>query len=364
MALESQVERLSVFRPSRPSRNLIDVVRRKAYGGTPPRYPLWMTRATLEKNARELKAAIDHRRPDAVLSISSQCIAMLHDPGVPVWMFSDSPWLAWMEAYEGTVSRPVLADSFAALEAASARRIDGLCFGSQWSVDEAIRLYGERAEDGTLMRDRLHVTALGANWMPCLTREEILARVDARRTNTIELLYVGKDWERKGGPLAVQVAQRLHALGHDVRLEIVGCKPNLPADTAGYIRSHGLLYQSDPQQSATLAAMFERAHFLIVPTTAECFGIVFAEAQAFALPPVSRRVHALSTVIVDGETGLLFDLEAPASAYVERILAVRAQPQAYRAMAIKARDRFESSLNWSSTAQEIVERINQKMANA
>ncbi len=60
--------------------------------------------------------------------------------------------------------------------------------------------------------------------------------------------------------------------------------------------------------------------FLIVPTTAECFGIVFAEAQAFGLPPISRAVDALPSVILDGETGLLFEREAPASAYVERIL--------------------------------------------
>jgi glycosyltransferase involved in cell wall biosynthesis len=364
VALEGHVERLSIFRPSRPSRNLVDVLKRKAYGGTPPKYPLWMTRATLQKNARELRAEIDRVQPDAVLSISSQCIAMLHHPAVPVWMFSDSPWLAWMEAYEGTLSRPMLADRFAAQEAATARRIEGLCFGSQWAIEEAVRLYGERAEDGTSMRNRLHVTPLGSNWVPSLTREQILARMDARPTNTIELLYVGKDWERKGGPLAVQVAQKLHALGHAVRLEIVGCRPDLPAATAGYIRAHGLLYQSDPQQSATLAAMFERAHFLIVPTTAECFGIVFAEAQAFALPPISRRVHALPTVIVDGETGLLLDRDAPASAYVDRILALRANPQAYRAMAVKARDRFEASLNWNSTAEEIVRRIDGTMAKS
>ena len=362
MALEAQVDRLSVFRPSRPSRNLVDVVKRKLYGGKPAKYPLWITKATLEKNAREVQAEIERVKPDGVLSISSQCIAMLTEPGVPVYMFSDSPWLAWMEAYEGTVSRPILADWFAAQEAAMARRIDGLCFGSQWAVDEGVRLYGEAATDGSFMRDRMQVTPLGSNWVPALTREQILAQMDARCADAIELLYVGKDWERKGGPLAVQVAQLLHAAGHAVRLEIVGCKPDLPADTSDYIRAHGLLYQSDPEQSATLAAMFERAHFLIVPTTAECFGIVFAEAQAFALPPISRRVHALPTVIADGETGLLFDRNAPASAYVERILALKAQPEAYRVMAVKARDRFEGLLNWDKTAEEIVRLMDETLA--
>jgi len=357
-ALEKRVERVTTFTPSKPSRNLIDVLKRMLYGGKPPRYPLWMTKASLKKNAREVQAQIDAVRPEAVLTISSQCVAFLTSPGKPIFLFSDAPWMAWMEAYKGTVSEPIGKEQFAAREAAAARRLQGLCFGSSWANSEAERLYGSE------VHDRLHVTPLGANWAPSLSREEILQRAESRPTDKLELLFVGKDWERKGGPLAVEVARLLHTQERPVTLHIVGCRPTLPPDAAAFTEVHGLLYQSDPDQSARLAELFLRSHFLIVPTTAECFGIAFAEAQAFATPPVSRAVHALPTVVADGETGLLFPVDAPATAYADRMSALLNDPEAYRAMTHKARAIFEANLTWDRTAERICDAIDAYLLNS
>ena len=253
-----------------------------------------------------------------MLSISSQCVAFLDHPGRPVFLFSDAPWLAWQEAYAGTRTQPMRMAWYAEQEARAARRMDGLFFGSEWAVSEAMRLYtgGER------LRERLHVTLLGSNLVPQRPREEALQRVATRKQDEIELLFVGKDWERKGGPLAVEVAALLHAGGQKVRLHIAGCTPDFPPKTNAFVTVHGLLYQNNPEQKATLIGLFERSHFFIAPTTAECFGIVFAEAQAFALPPISRAIHAVPSVIVDDKTGILMHPAAPAGDYVERILAL------------------------------------------
>jgi glycosyltransferase involved in cell wall biosynthesis len=356
-ALARHVDRLTVFRPSRPSRNPIDVVRRLRYYKDPLRYPLWMTRATLRKNAREVQAEIDRGNPDAVLSISSQCVAFLDRPGKPVFLFSDAPWLAWQQAYMGPRARPLRMAWFAKQEANAARRLDGLFFGSEWAASEAMRLY---AGDERL-RKRLHVAPLGANLVPARPREEVLLRVAARGRDEIELLYVGKDWERKGGPLAVEVAALLHARGQKVRLHIVGCTPALAPETNAFLTIHGVLHQNDPEQKAALRGLFERSHFFLVPTTAECFGVVFAEAQAFALPPISRAVHALPSVIADGKTGILMDPGAPASDYAARILALWQDRAAYREMAQAGRDRFEQLLNWDQTAETIVRHIEESL---
>lgn len=251
-ALEQQVERVTVFRPSRPSRHPLDVVKRAVYGGTPPRYPLWMTGRTLRNNAREVQQEIDRTQPDAVLSISSQCVAELHAPGRSVCLFSDAPWLAWMEANRGTVTEPVGMAAYAAREAKTAHRLAGL-----------------------------------------------------------HLLSVGKDWERKSGALALEIARLLHTPQRPVTLHIVGCRPALPPDARRYTEVHGLRFQSDPVQSAKLETMFLDSHFMLIPTTAECFGIVFAEAQAFAPPPAVWE--PLPTVVRDGESGLLLPADAPAA---------------------------------------------------
>jgi len=361
-ALERQVDRVSVFTPPPPRRTPIDVIKRVLFGAK--KFPLWITRATLKQNARVLSAEIARLKPDAVLSISSQMVAYLDGADVPVFLFSDAPYLAFCETYAQWETPPRRIRTFAAEEAAAARRLDGLCFGSDWACDEARRLYGLPSDKS------LHLTPLGANWVPQLSQSEIFARIDRRiaalPTDGIELLYLGKDWERKGGPLAVQVAEQIRQGGRKVRLHVVGCSPELGHDAGpnGFVTVHGLLYQSDPEQSAKLAELFLRSHFLIVPTLAECFGIVFAEAHAFGLPPISRAVQAVPSIIRDNQTGLLFDRDAPSADYAERILTLLARPDDYRSMAQQARYRFERHLTWDCTAKSIVAAIRASSSKA
>ena len=359
-ALEQRLERVSVFKPGPPKRTPPNVIRRVWHGGT--KFQLWMTEAALRQTAREVHAEIERVRPDAVLSISSQCLIYLERPGVPVFMFNDTDRFTWHELYKKWDPMPLLGPQYIAGEARAARRIDGLCFGSRWACDEADKVFSTPQES---VRDKLHVTPLGANWVPKLSRDEVMARVAGRAADEIEMLFVGRDWERKGGPTAVEVARLLHERGRRVRLHVVGCRPELPTEMTGqegFVSMHGVMRQSDPAENAALAELFLWSHFLIVPTVAECFGIAFAEAQAFGLPPISRAVDALPSVIVDGETGLLFDRSAPASEYVERILALMADRSAYEAMALRARLRFEELLNWDQTAAGIVRGISAALA--
>jgi glycosyltransferase involved in cell wall biosynthesis len=353
-ALEGKVERVTVFRPPPPSRAQIGLVKRLLLGAR--KYPLWMTKATLKANARAVRREIARVKPDAVLSISSQCVAYLDRPGVPVFLFSDAPYMAFCETYARWDPPPLRIEEFSAEEAAAGRRMDGLCFGSEWACREAKRLYGLQDDA------KLHVTPLGANWVPAEGREETLARIAGRverLMDEIELLFLGRDWERKGGALAVEVAAKLRASGRRVRLHVVGCGPELgdAAGPDGFVTVYGPLYQSDPEQGGRLAELFMRSHFLIVPTLAECFGVAFAEAQAFGLPPISRAVDAVPSIIRDGETGLLFGVDAGAEAYAERILELVHRPEEYRAMARRAREWFEERLTWERTAEGIVAAI-------
>jgi glycosyltransferase involved in cell wall biosynthesis len=59
--------------------------------------------------------------------------------------------------------------------------------------------------------------------------------------------------------------------------------------------------------------------------------------------------------VLDGVTGILLDPAAQAPAYVARILALRADPAAYRRMAIAGRDRFETLLNWDAMAARLID---------
>lgn len=357
-ALERNVERVSVFQPPRPSRNIRGILMRQFHGGgNNPRYPLWMTETTLRRSGRAVGVEIDRVQPDAVLSISSQCLGYLDRPGMPQYMFSDSPWIAWLESYSEYERPHVRAPQYAALEARTARRIDGLFFGSDWAVREGIAKYGLSGGDA----GKVHSVQLGANWVPDVGRDELVAHIRARNADTIQLLFIGMEWERKGGPLAVEVTKLLRDAGERVMLHVVGCRPALPAllteGEGAIVTIHGRLDKNDPVQRAAMQRLFVESHLLIVPTRVECYGIVFAEAHAFGLPPVSRAVNSLPSIVLDGETGILEPADAPASLYADRILALMRDRSAYVAMTERVLSRYDTVLNWDSAVQAMVRQM-------
>lgn len=351
LALEEKISHVSVLSNLKPKRTIVNAALRVLLGGKPPRYPLYLTKAAQKQFAREVEVAIKTHQPDAILSISTHCLLYLKEPGRPVFMVTDAPWLTWKETYSAFEKMPLMGKRFARQEAETARNCTRLIFSSKWATDEAKRLYG-------VSDDKLYVQPMGANWIPNETREELERIIEAKPRNELRLLFVGKDWERKGGPLALEITRGLRDAGaSNVSLHIVGCRPQVPADLQGIIKIHGLLRRSDPLEEKKLRELFLTSHFLVVPTHAECFGVVFAEAHAFGLPAVSRGVHAIPSIIQDGETGIVQASDDIASAYVGRILALAGDWDAYLRMSHAARTRYEAKLNWQSFADAIVDQM-------
>jgi glycosyltransferase involved in cell wall biosynthesis len=356
-ALQRRVPQVTVvgggqLRPRRTP--LHSLLRAGLGGGAHPRWPLWMTEPSLRHYATVVEQAIAQHRPDAVLSISSQCLARLHT-AVPTYMFHDAPWLAFKQTYARWDKLPLGAQQYARREAEAARRTRLVFTGSAWSIGEGMRLYG-------LPRARFAEAHLGANWVPSQASEELVGHARARAESLaqggpLQLLFLGKDWERKGGPLALETATVLHRQGQAVRFHIVGCTPAIPAEAAAFTTVHGVLDLGQTSSRAQLEQLFFASHFLLVPTQAECFGIAFAESQAFAVPPVSRAIHALPSIVVDGETGILLPHNALAAAYVERIRQIVTVPERYISMAANARARFLDCLTWEHAADVITHGI-------
>jgi glycosyltransferase involved in cell wall biosynthesis len=353
LALQAKLERVSIIAKLKPKRTLTNAALRVILGGTPPRYPLHLTPAAQRQFAAQTRQAIREFKPDAMLVISSHNLVALGVPPVPTFMVTDAPWLAWKDTYRDYEKMPLLGRRFAKLEAEAAQRCTGLIFSSDWACAEAARLYG-------VPRHKLHSIPLGASWTPDVSTERLLEIIARRPDDRLDLLFVGKDWERKGGPLAIEIARELRRQSvPNVRLHIVGCRPKLPADANEFIDCHGFLNANVPAEAAQLKTLFYDSHFLLVPTRAECFGLVFAEAQAFGMPPISRAVQALPSIIEDGVTGILQPDGAEAADYVVRIVEIIDDRARYRAMASAAHARFRAKLSWDSFARRVIETIEQ-----
>ena len=212
-ALAGAVEQLTVVDNLKSKKHPVHAALRLALGSHPnrePRYPLWMTKPALREFARVTAAAVEEHKPQAVLSISSQCAVylreFLQDPAFPIFIFADSAWMTWLELYKGYWPQPIGAARYAARERDAARQATGLIYGSDWAKADAVRRFAVPAE-------KVYVQPMGAAWVPEADDTAIEAAVRGRSREQVELLFVAKEWERKGGPLALEIARGLRSSG-------------------------------------------------------------------------------------------------------------------------------------------------------
>jgi glycosyltransferase involved in cell wall biosynthesis len=138
---------------------------------------------------------------------------------------------------------------------------------SHWTADSLIGDYGVPPE-------RVAVVGFGANHLPASAERE---------WSPPRFLFVGIDWERKGGPQLLRAFARLHEAIPQATLDLVGGHP--PVDQDG-VRAHGELSKSRAQDRRLIGELFARCTCLVVPSLIEPFGIVYVEAGSSGLPSI------------------------------------------------------------------------------
>ena len=288
---------------------------------------------------------------DAVLAVTWQVAGAIGPLEVPLVSWDDSTFAAMMHYYPDyrRIATPSVREG-AALGERATRSVTLALYASHWAAASARAAYG-------MPDERIAVVPFGANLDPLPDASRIQAAIAGRSTTVCRLLWVGVDWERKGGAQAVEIAAVLRAEGVPVALTMVGCAPPAGTTLPPWVRLEGFISKRTRDGEARLATLFGEAHFFVMPSRAEAYGLVFAEAAAFGVPAVGLRTGGVPTIVLDGETGLLDEPAAPAALIAARMLALWRDRPAYERMARAARRRAELHLNWDVAGRDALSRI-------
>ncbi|MBV8693787.1 MAG: glycosyltransferase family 4 protein [Actinobacteria bacterium] len=190
--------------------------------------------------------------------------------------------------------------------------------------------------------ERVHVVGCGLNH----------ASVDTGRGPgppgaSPRVLFVGVEFVRKGGDVALEAVARIRAGGTDVRLTVVG-PSQWPLDAAPppWVDYRGAIPGNE------LLEAYATHDVLVMPTRFEAYGIGVLEAQAAALPVVVPRAFALPELVDDGITGVLVET-LDADAYAEAIMRVLSDEGIYASTA-KAAPSIRERHSWDRVAQRIL----------
>lgn len=288
-----------------------------------------------------------HAAADAVVVVYPPDAAYLQCPA-PLILIHDATWHGLLDFYPGHERHYIARETIEggiALDRLALENCDRAIYASHWAAESAIRDYG-------IDRSKVAVLSFGAGLTAVPNQADIPQWLEKRLQGPCRLLFVGKDWHRKGGDIAIQVAQRLHDGGMAVELDIAGCHP--PGDAPSFVRSFGFLSKNDPVQAAQMSRLFQEASFLIMPSRAECFGMVFCEAAAYGLPVVTTKVGGIPEILNDRDWGAMLPLTAPPEDFARWIRASLGDQGAYERMAWSARRDFEERLNWGVYCCDLV----------
>lgn len=161
---------------------------------------------------------------------------------------------------------------------------------------------------------------------------ELLDRAARHREGArdrLQMLFVGGDFDRKGGPFLLETfARRWHDRAELDIVSDTAPRTGLPS---------GVRVHHDVDNARVRSEFFPAADLLVHPTRFDQSSMVAIEAAAFSLPAVVTDVGGVGEVVAHGETGLVADDDDSFIGAVDELLDDRDRR---RRMGAAARRRF------------------------
>ena len=228
----------------------------------------------------ELDALFFHTQVPAILAqrwlrkipsvVSIDATPLQYDELGAVYKHEQGP--AWLEAWKWRLNRACFL---------SARR---LVAWSEWAKLGLVQGYGVPA-------DKIAVIPPGVNvdeWRRPTPR--------VSHAGPVKILFVGGDFERKGGGVLLEAFRALRHLGLELHLVT---KERLPLEPGVF------LYNNLEANSRSLKDLYHTCDIFALPTFGDTFAVVLSEAGASGMAIISTNVAAIPELVRDRETGLM-----------------------------------------------------------
>ena len=298
----------------------------------------------LNRFAAQVERALASINCDVVFSIWTNPIAYLRTEK-PIVFWGDATFAGLMgfyPSYSNLCAETIRDGNRAEQLALSKCRL--AIYSSEWAANTAIQNYDVDPA-------KVKVVPFGANIECNRTLEDIKLIVKSKSFDACKLLFIGVDWFRKGGDLALQVAAQLNRRGIKTELHIVGCNPlvSLP----GFAKQYGFISKKTEEGRRLLDRLMAESHFFILPSRADCSPVVIPEASSFGLPVLAARVGGIPTAVRDGKNGQTFPLDAGPERYCDYIERLMSSKREYYDLALSSFAEYSERLNWSTASRKV-----------
>lgn len=228
------------------------------------------------------------------------------------------------------------------IEQSAIEKADLLLYPTSWAANSAVNDY-------KVDKSKVNIIPYGANMDYIPSREAALNR---KRSDKCRLLFLGVEWERKGGEIAFETLLELEKSGVSAELIVCG---TVPPDEFKHedMKVIPFLDKNDREENKKLQNLFLKSDFLLLPSRTEAYGVVFCEANAYGLPAVTTDTGGIPGVIEEGKNGYMLPLDSRGDEYANLIRKLYEDEERYHQLVISSRETFEDKLNWDSWGRRV-----------
>ncbi|WP_018099686.1 glycosyltransferase family 4 protein [Sinorhizobium meliloti] len=312
--------------------------------------PNWYwSRGSFEVMAKRFNRKLNNTAGiDAIIQIGTHILPS--DRATPFYCVTDATIRQVTEAGKFSVSNcsPSVIEEAMACQREVFRRCWQIFVLSEWTASGIVSDYG-------ISRDRVSVIGAGAN-VP-------VTSIQRAGSSSPSILFVGYDWERKGGPLLLEAFRVVKKKVPSAELMVVGCSP--PVEERG-IKIIGKLNPRSQTDRIKLVKLYSQASVFSILPTFDPFPNVLLEAAMFGLPIVSVDEGSRREAVIDGVTGFLATHRDPEAIAALLIRLLTDAPLAHE-LGDAARERAIRQFTWPVVAGAMlndIKRRNSELRNS
>ena len=203
-------------------------------------------------------------------------------------------------------------------------------------------------DDFGIPASRVHTVFAGPNMDVSGLPEQTTPTSGPRR-----VLFVGRQFERKGGDILLRAFERVREEVPDAELWVIGPDDEAIGSRPG-VTLLGFVDTGTTEGRRDIEAAYAAADVFCLPTRFEPFGIAFVEAMHFGLPCVGTDAWAVPEIISDGRTGFTVPPNH-VELLADRLIDLLTGPQLAASMGAAGRAKAQQYFTWEAVVNRITE---------
>jgi glycosyltransferase involved in cell wall biosynthesis len=301
--------------------------------------------------AKQIKKKISNKSHDLIVTSEPYLVSFL-ETKKPIFIYTDFLFSTLYFNYYSKVKiclQTLLHGNYC--ELISLKKSKKILLTSQYAINHASKYY-------KIKKSSFLYLPFGANFNLIPKKNKIIQIIKNKNFEICNLVSSGVDWDRKGMDKAVELVNKINEKGVRARLYIIGAKDKKNKNLPSYVTCLNFLYKSNLQDQKIYSNILYKAHFNVLFSKAEAFGLVNIEASAFGLYTITNNIGGISGAVKNNLNGFRFDPKTNSSSIADYVIKIFSNKKNYINKSLSSRHVYDKEFDWDVIANKLKKIIN------